>query len=1703
MTEKDRRVSMNYGFDALKDLADALGIADTDISLGGNLSIAFGARGQGLSGAAAHYENERRVINLTKMNGAGSLAHEWFHALDDFLGGYGSKFATEYGSKLPETTKAAVRNLLTTMQYRDATREETDMAATKSYEQAKRSVTYQVKNQFGWVDKLEKGTLTDADTRYFARKPTEADAKKYHDLLDSLLETGDPALVEALSSLRKEVNGRVIPKEDRDAISYRLYALKPAATENVQKMRLRSDFYENSRKFGELHHKDGDYWDSTIEMAARAFACYVADKTGKHNDYLSAHSDTAVTLTVDKEGKPVVVRAFPVGEERTRINGAFDQLFAALKEDGFLHQRGESVKPDMVQYQSREYLSDDAVVFRQEIESWDKNGRPEGESFVLGSTGSVLQGLGAIESDIYMQGDKINTIFKDHPEMGTKEIKNIPEILENPVMVLASRNVNRSSRQNTRLTIFGMVKAQNGLPVMVAFDLHPKENNLYLADMQKVVSAYTKDRTPTATLNLMQNSEVLYADKEKTAALLRSIGFQMPTDLLRNGYIGSISYSGTDVNIKGVPFSDMLREHDEQHQQRAGTLSDREVLSLAAEQLQLEELTEGERAALDIFQRRLGKLEELQDKRKELGKLYREQQFGAKVDREAAAGTLNRMHTMDAQIQRAAADVLSAEDKEVLRRVLQKARKVVEQQERQHGQEVLKRWRDRRNNAAEIRKYRDRLQKDVKELTGWILHPDNKDTLKHVPDTLKGSVIPLLSSIDFTSKSALSGKDATKADGEFLKRLEGLKAALKPDRNVEDLYADYSDLPPNFMQRLQSFIDSVRELTGQNSGEFVINRMTSGELEELSGLIRNLKAYIRQYNLFHANAVYRHVYEAGDSTIQALSEMGNASGRTDRISDFVLWQQMRPAYAFERFGNGGKAIYDGLRRGQATLAFNTRSIQEFAEKTYSAEEVRSWDKQLKTIKLEDGVVKMPVSTIMSFYELSKRPRALGHILGQGIRVATFKAGNQKISDIGHKITLEDVQTIIEQLTPRQKEVADKLQKFMQEQGGKWGNHVSVKRFGEEQFGEEHYFPINSDGRFLSANADEKPGAASLYALLNMGFTKALTEKANNRIVLYSIFDVFANHMASVAQYNALALPVVDAIKWFNYQQKGEPDENGKREITGSVRDQMDRVYGVPEENRPGKGRQGYAQSFVINILEAFNGTEAQGTPADAIGVEALHRYNMAQVAYNLRVVVQQPLAITRAGLLIDYKSILRGMKLQPAAIRHNIREMQKYSGIAAWKALGFYDVNISRGLTDIIKHNEKPVDRINEVGMKGAELADTLTWAGIWSACKEEVIHKHKLTPKSEGFYEAVAGLFEDVIYKTQVVDSVLTKNAFLRSKGLFARTVGSFMSEPTTTASMLINAYDKYYADRQKGLTAQQAWKKNRKLIVRTAYVYGIGALLLAAAQAVADAWRDDDDYEEFGEKWLDAFGGNLLDELMPVNKLPILSDFYELAKELLAAIGVDTYGNPPRSVFMQWIDSLVKGVEILYGRITGDEDRYTWYGGAYKLLQAVSGISGLPMAAATREIVSAWNNTAGAMAPSLKVKTYDPGDRSSIRYAFQDGYLTEEEAAQLLAAYGGYTEEDAAAEAKAWAWEAEGIDASRAVAGDYMEFCEPAGIGRELYLDAYRFYRDSGEEGVSNSKVKECMPYINDLPLTAEQKTALALCWWAESTVEKYKLW
>ena len=1159
----------------------------------------------------------------------------------------------------------------------------------------------------------------------------------------------------------------------------------------------------------------------------------------------------------------------------------------------------------------------------------------------------------------------------------------------------------------------------------------------------------------------------------------------------QNRYFVPVSEKGKALIDKIIANNPVSREanssdDDEQYSRRSSSMTDRDLLEMAADMVDESNYTEGEKDALRIFKERLTTLQELTEQREDMGKTYREQQFGKPADRKGAEQTLARMKILDGRIEKARNAVLDVESKPVLRDVLSKSRNILEQQGKAATNAALNKLRAKTAESAGVKKYRKRIADDVADITKWITNPSNKSSLDRVPDAIKNPVIDFLNALDFTSKRALKGGAATKADAVVMARAKRLSEAMKKGFDLNEAYARY-ELPDDFFDRMDDFIKAADAYA--SAGEFTINEMTAQELKVLSGLVKNLKKFIRQVNAFHQNAIFEHVSEASQSSMEFMRELGEAK-RAGNLDNFLLWQNIRPAYGFERFGRGGEAIWDELRRGQDKLAFNTVEISDFVKQTYTPEQVKEWSETVEVFEIGDEKepVRIPVAYLMGLYELSKDPDGARHILEGGIRVAPFTVGKNRVTNNGVDITQLSLSEMVDRLKkkyPEAAETADKMQRFMARTGGKMANEVSMARFGEEMFTNEKYYPINSDGRLFDVSADKPYDNQNLYALLNMSFTKNRIEGANNRVVIYNIFDVFSNHMSGVATYNALALPVLDTLKWLNYRETviNETGDVVKGERLTEV---MDRTFGGGNDEAPGSNARGYATKFVLDIVRSYNGTTPQSSPIDRFAINALHHYNVAQVAFNGRVVIQQPLAIVRAGMYLNIGDIIGAIasfRNGKAYYTEKHNEMLRNSGIAAWKDLGFYDVNISRGLTELIKQDDSKVDKLNDFGLKAAEAADNVTWTAIWVA-SEKAAERKGFAPDSERYMEEVVRIFEEVIYKTQVVDSVLTKTAWLRDKGAVARATGSFMNEPVTTYNLLVDAYDKFNMDKRRGMSNQQAWQKNGKRIARIAMIYGLTALTNAMITAIADAWRDDDDYQTALEKWWEAFRGNIVDELIPFNKLPLVSEAYDLILMTLNKMGLDVAGYEPNSFLFQWSDDWLKAVEIISDKMKVEDTNYTWYAGIYYLLRAVSGMTAVPLGSITREVSDIWNNSVGALAPSLKLITYDPGVKNSIKYALWDGYLTEAEAADALVKAGIMNAADAREQARHWAYANSNPDSTLTLTqlSNYDKYASPAGIT----IDEYENFLLSVKDYKGDTKKERIVAKINAMPISARQKDA-----------------
>lgn len=105
---KRRQRELNDMWDALTDLSEILGVDTKALGLG-VLGISFGARGGGRN--MAHYEPTHRVINLTKSQGAGCIAHEWFHSADNAASMKDPKDKTERSSRMASEMTQAGQDL--------------------------------------------------------------------------------------------------------------------------------------------------------------------------------------------------------------------------------------------------------------------------------------------------------------------------------------------------------------------------------------------------------------------------------------------------------------------------------------------------------------------------------------------------------------------------------------------------------------------------------------------------------------------------------------------------------------------------------------------------------------------------------------------------------------------------------------------------------------------------------------------------------------------------------------------------------------------------------------------------------------------------------------------------------------------------------------------------------------------------------------------------------------------------------------------------------------------------------------------------------------------------------------------------------------------------------------------------------------------------------------------------------------------------------------------------------------------------------------------------------------------------------------------------------------------------------------------------------------------------------------------------------
>lgn len=828
------------------------------------------------------------------------------------------------------------------------------------------------------------------------------------------------------------------------------------------------------------------------------------------------------------------------------------------------------------------------------------------------------------------------------------------------------------------------------------------------------------------------------------------------------------------------------------------------------------------------------------------------------------------------------------------------------QEQRNAMQEKYRQWRqtdtETRKNREAVNTYRDRLERTTRTLLNWMEKPNKT---QHVPMELQSDVQKVLAGLDFSGKTTLAAKDLGSRIEAMTQRIGELQE--KTDENGASSQTFY-------LERDQQMLDELHHLAaviGANNGN--VYELSAEELRDLNKWMSAVKHVITDVNKNHAK-YYQGKYYQGESQYGTIEEVADSTkaelhrkkAYADKKGVTRAWNEMLGKGMvdcfsfFDKMGTAGQEVFGNLRKGFDKHIRNVSAAKSYTEsllKGVDQKTLRQWtDEKKRTEYTTDRgeTIRLNTAEVMELYVLSQREQAQSHLYGQGIRT------NEKVEPV--MLTRGDVERITGTLTKEQKQIADRMQKFLARDCAAWGNEASRVLVGYDKFGEEHYWPIRTDpnsNRTLNADGS----AANLSYIKNQSFTKELTEKAQNAIMVESIFGTYTRHISQMSAYNAYAVAMTDLQRWFN---------------TPGVKTEIERAYGSN------------GVRYITDLMKQINGTADNGKTfggaKDAVNKLVSHG-KAAAVGANLSVAIQQPTAYVRAADMISPKYLREGLTK-----KNDIGLVKKWCPIAMWKSWGFYETDVGRGLNDLIVDQSNALERATEKSMILAEKADEWTWGKLWNAVEAETrdLYAGELEPGTDAFYEKVGQRLGEIIDKTQVVDSVFHRSPIMRDRG-FSAIYTSFMTEPIKTYNMVERAIANF-AENRKDPAA-------KRRLMRTMAVYVVNALAGAMAKSIPAAARDDDKEKNYWEKYLEALGENTMDNLLFTNNIPVISDYLDTLR-----------GNEPSRMDIQSIDRLRQFAQEVPKIMTG-ESKWSTFKGLYKFAQIASDITGVPAYAAIRD--------------------------------------------------------------------------------------------------------------------------------------------------------
>ena len=854
-------------------------------------------------------------------------------------------------------------------------------------------------------------------------------------------------------------------------------------------------------------------------------------------------------------------------------------------------------------------------------------------------------------------------------------------------------------------------------------------------------------------------------------------------DIKKEKVISSASFSarGHSEVFEPKPSQTQYTQNqtESQAQIRSSTLSDRDVLRIAAQMAKNSEsrsLTDADRARLGIIEQKLGRIDEAEEQRqgfleeKRAILAGREAKELSDAERAQLRKVQKNLDTVNGKIRLLNEELLQTQEKKVVKELLKKARVVVERDAVQRGVARLNEYKNRRS-AAELR---TSIKKTAKAFQQMLLHPTGT---KYAPENLIQSCFDVATMLDTSGE-----REDTKAKAQYRSMMDALNT-------LKTQYDELKDNPDSdFRGEYDTNFAYMVEQLAKRIGGKPVRDLTLTELQDVHSVLRDIQTMLRnaKYQIGQAERITN--YAVGESIIRDMEKIPErtvAERAMDTTSRLTI-STLRNIRRLTMYNDNSQlvrlfdALNDGIKKKNRFMMECDKLFERFLGKRFrkAAGLIKSYNVGTRTFKMtEMEAIQLVLTWEREAHGETSHLAKGGFIIPNHylLKKGKFKDAFLKGTTYSHvqQSEIDAIQRTFDKWALDYK--AAVKNEFFNGIAKNAINNTTFQLKGRAVALTPDYVAMEVDKNSV---VTELEGVKFDATIEGMGMLKSVVKGASNPVIIRGVHSLVESHIERVGQLYGLAIPIRNFNKAYNVKTV---------DGTSSVRGAIGKTWSAAD------------LEMIEQAISDLQTPRKRADVFDKMVRKATSSFVKAKLLSNISVTIKQAASYSTAGLylsqkaLFPYQTTVVGLFVSNKSkfAKKLFAEIDEHTAehYIRRKGMSMQEINtIAKDNSKIVRDmDENLPDAANP--LKWIQNMDVATTAALWLATKKQVALDGMKTT-DPGYWDAVTSLYEKVIEETQPMYDTLHRPEVQKTPNEIVRGVLMFRTQPLQNTGILYDAF-------------------------------------------------------------------------------------------------------------------------------------------------------------------------------------------------------------------------------------------------------------------------------------------------------------------------